>query len=101
MLGNPEFIYVPDTFHEIFVRVSRERRLYHLSMSHPRSPVDSRSLTVVLSESEWRALRAVEPDAVGWLQAQIRQRLDGAAPESKQAARPSAPKAGSWGEDLY
>ena len=31
--------------------------------------------TIVLPESEWQALRTAEPDAIGWLQAQIRQRL--------------------------
>jgi len=35
----------------------------------------TRTLTIVLPESEWQALRTAEPDAIGWLQAQIRQRL--------------------------
>ena len=35
----------------------------------------TRTLTLVLQESEWRALRDVEPDAVAWLQSQIRSRL--------------------------
>jgi hypothetical protein len=39
------------------------------------NPAYTRTLTLVLAESEWRALRDVEPDAVGWLQSQIRQRL--------------------------
>jgi hypothetical protein len=29
----------------------------------------------VLPESEWHALRNVEPDAIGWLQERIRERL--------------------------
>jgi hypothetical protein len=37
--------------------------------------VTTRTLTIVLPESEWQALRTVEPDAIAWLQAQIRQRL--------------------------
>ena len=37
--------------------------------------VTTRTLTIVLSESEWQALRTAEPDAIGWLEAQIRQRL--------------------------
>jgi len=37
--------------------------------------VTTRSLTIVLPEAEWQALRTAEPDAIGWLQAQIRQRL--------------------------
>ena len=35
----------------------------------------TRTLTLVLPESDWRALRAIEPDAVKWLQARIRERL--------------------------
>ena len=42
----------------------------------------TRSLTLVLSESEWRALRDAEPDAVGWLQRQIRNRLSSGKPSS-------------------
>ena len=35
----------------------------------------TRTLTLVLPESEWHALRNAEPDAVGWLQTQIKNRL--------------------------
>jgi hypothetical protein len=35
----------------------------------------TRTLTIVLPESEWHALRNVEPDAIGWLQERIRERL--------------------------
>ena len=43
------------------------------------TPVDqTRTLTLVLPESDWRALRDAEPDAIAWLQAQIRGRLSGA-----------------------
>ena len=35
----------------------------------------TRTLALVLPESDWRALREVEPDAVKWLQARIRERL--------------------------
>ena len=38
--------------------------------------LSTRTLTIVLPESEWQALRTAEPDAIGWLQAQIRRRLD-------------------------
>jgi hypothetical protein len=44
---------------------------------------ETRTLTVVLPESEWRALRDAEPDALGWLQRQIRNRLSSA--EAKAA----------------
>jgi hypothetical protein len=37
--------------------------------------VTTRTLTIVLPESEWQALRTAEPDAIAWLQAQIRRRL--------------------------
>jgi hypothetical protein len=40
-----------------------------------RTDIPTRTVTLVLSESEWRALREVEPDSVGWLQSQIRNRL--------------------------
>jgi hypothetical protein len=58
----------------------------------------TRTLTIVLPESEWQALRTAEPDAIGWLQAQIRQRLG----EKAGAARfnsPSGSTADSWTDD--
>jgi hypothetical protein len=45
--------------------------------------VVTRTLTIVLPESEWQALRTAEPDAIGWLQAQIRRRL-GDEPSKRQ-----------------
>jgi hypothetical protein len=45
--------------------------------------VTTRTLTIVLPESEWQALRTAEPDAIAWLQAQIRRRL-GDEPASKR-----------------
>lgn len=46
---------------------------------HPRMPIPehdtTRTLTLVLPESDWHALRALEPDAVQWLQSQVRDRL--------------------------
>ena len=53
--------------------------------------VSTRTLTIVLSESEWQALRTAEPDAIGWLQAQIRRRLG--EPASK------GPEESSWAND--
>ena len=51
---------------------------------------ETRTLTIVLPESEWRALRAQEPDAIGWLQAQIKRRLeDGSRPQSGQTPAPA------------
>jgi hypothetical protein len=36
---------------------------------------ETRTLTVVLNEADWRAFRAVEPDAVGWLHERIQERI--------------------------
>ena len=55
----------------------------------------------MLSESDWQALRAVEPDAVGWLKSQISQRLG---TDGRQEPKPSAPPetpASPWNDDLY
>jgi hypothetical protein len=55
----------------------------------------TRTLTIVLPESEWLALRTAEPDAIGWLQAQIRQRLgDQSAPQPRKEKT-------AWAEDEY
>jgi hypothetical protein len=60
----------------------------------------TRTLTIVLPESDWRALRAAEPDAVAWLQARIRERL---ASEAGSASYSASTAAGSdnWAEDEY
>ena len=62
----------------------------------------TRTLTIVLPESDWRALRAAEPDAVAWLQERIRERLAAPGSEAKSYATP-APAAGDsyWGDDEY
>ena len=49
---------------------------------------ETRTLTVVLPEADWRALRAAEPDAVGWIQQQIRTRLSTRAPQTGGQAGP-------------
>jgi hypothetical protein len=54
----------------------------------------TRTLTIVLPESDWQALRTAEPDAIGWLQKQIQQRLGS---ESKPEVRQSS----SWADDEY
>jgi hypothetical protein len=62
----------------------------------------TRTLTIVLPESDWRALRAAEPDAVAWLQARIRERLASSGTPSRAYAPPSANTTDSfWGEDEY
>jgi len=73
-------------------------------MTHLRSTANSRTLTVVLSESDWQAFRAIEPDAVGWLHARIRERLSASAPAEVNSANTlatAAPTAGAWGDDEY
>lgn len=66
------------------------------------SGAPTRTLTLVLAESDWRALRAAEPDAVAWLHTQIRERLASPSPESSPA-RYSPPTASTgeswWGND--
>jgi hypothetical protein len=61
----------------------------------PIETVETRTLTIVLPEAEWRALRAQEPDAIGWLQAQIKTRLEGASSQ-RAATGASSPQADSW-----
>jgi hypothetical protein len=70
-------------------------------MTHLRSNATSRTLTVVLSESDWQALRAVEPDAVGWLQERIRERLGSVTHDEKSAAPHRDPTPSGWDEDVF
>ncbi len=60
----------------------------------------TRTLTIVLPESEWQALRTAEPDAIGWLQAQIRQRL-GEKPGTQRFNSPGGSTADSYADDEY
>ena len=62
-------------------------------MFTPDAPQTTRTLTLVLPESEWRALREAEPDSVAWLQARIRERLAGSA----SAERPNT--SDTWSDD--
>ena len=57
----------------------------------------TRTLTLVLPEEDWKALRAAEPDAIGWLRAQIQNRLaEPAAPWSSRSNPASAGAGESW-----
>lgn len=60
----------------------------------------TRTLTIVLPEAEWQALRTAEPDAIGWLQAQIRQRLGEKSGAPRYGAA-SGSSAESWADDEY
>jgi hypothetical protein len=66
----------------------------------------TRSLTIVLPESEWHALRNVEPDAIGWLQERIRERIGTQAGPDDRQFEPSSRSTSStpdsyWGGDEY
>jgi hypothetical protein len=60
----------------------------------------TRTLTIVLPEADWRALRAAEPDAIGWLQERIRERLNSGAPAPRNG-RSAATAESWWGDDEY
>jgi hypothetical protein len=62
----------------------------------------TRTLTIVLPEADWHALRNVEPDAIGWLQERIRERL-GAQSEPSLRAEPASRSTPDsyWGGDEY
>jgi hypothetical protein len=58
-------------------------------------PTDTRTLTIVLPEADWQALRRAEPDAIAWLQAQIRERLAPPVPPSDAVVPVTSPA--NWG----
>jgi hypothetical protein len=60
-------------------------------------PAHTRTLTIVLPESDWQALRTAEPDAIGWLHARIRERLAAPGP----AAAPAGQADPWWVHDDY
>lgn len=78
--------------------MARLRMMAHMMTSDVR---DTRTLTLVLPESEWRALRAIEPDAVGWLQDRVRERLAHSAADVTES-RSAGPAPARWiGHDDY
>ena len=70
-------------------------------MTHIRSNATSRTLTVVLPESDWQALRAVEPDAVGWLHERIRERIGSEASDQQPASQAQSTSSEGWNQDQY
>jgi hypothetical protein len=73
---------------------------YDPSIMNPEAN-PTRTLTLVLPEADWKALREAEPDAIGWLRTQIQNRLaTSGTPWSSPAATPTAES--WWGnEDEY
>jgi hypothetical protein len=63
----------------------------------------TRTLTLVLPEADWKALRAAEPDAIGWLRAQIENRLAVPGAPWSRSTKASGTPAESWrgNEDEY
>jgi len=64
----------------------------------------TRTLTIELPESEWAALRSVEPDAIGWLQGRIRERLHASAGSEPTGRFEPSTRSSSdtyWGADEY
>ena len=68
-------------------RLSRDHTLGAMTKLDAREV--TRTLTIVLPEAEWHALRNVEPDAIGWLQQRIRERL-GSQSKSPLSLEPSS-----------
>ena len=76
---------------------------YDASIMNPESNL-TRTLTLVLPEADWKALRAAEPDAIGWLRTQIQNRLAarGANWSSNASPAPATTAESWWGnEDEY
>jgi hypothetical protein len=57
-----------------------------------------RVITLAISDADWKALRAVQPEPVDWLKRTIRDAIDQGAPGSRvdaAAERPAAKAAGA------
>jgi len=90
----------PHDAHAKFLGDRPQSGPYHRKMINAEgSP--TRTLTIVLPESDWRALRAAEPDAVAWLQARIRERLAIPGPHSDAYVPPVSTKETWLGDDEY
>jgi hypothetical protein len=101
--SNASAIYLMHRFHQKVMRDSGCPIFYHANMINGESN-PTRTLTLVLPEADWKALRAAEPDAIGWLRAQIQNRLAvPSAPWSSRSNPTSSTTAESWwgNEDEY
>jgi hypothetical protein len=81
-----------DVMRKFCARACRPKPIIRFMDLTEAAAVTTRTLTIVLPESEWQALRAVEPDAIGWLQAQIRRRLG-------DEPVPKRPQDDNWSDD--
>jgi hypothetical protein len=50
-----------------------------------------RVITLAISDADWKALRAVQPEPVDWLKRTIRDAIDQSAPVSRADAGPERP----------
>jgi hypothetical protein len=72
----------------------------HTLTSMTKLDAKTRTLTIELPESEWQALRNVEPDAIGWLQERIRERL-GSQSESTHRFEPASKPMSSMTDSYF
>ena len=77
---------------------SYDPRMQETTLAYPTGIAETRAMTLVLSESEWRALKAIEPDAIGWLQRQISNRI---ATQGERSVRAAAQPADVSQNDEY
>jgi len=85
------------------MRDTSRRLSYDANIMNPESNL-TRTLTLVLPEADWKALREAEPDAIGWLRTQIQNRLAARGANWSSSASPApATTAESWwgNEDEY
>ena len=88
---------IPHGTHAKLMHDTRRSAPYHAAMMTMDSR-STRTLTLVIQESDWHALRAAEPDAIGWLHSCIRERLasSAGAEVASRYSPPSAITADSW-----
>ena len=55
---------------------STEAADYIVQPTTEEIPASTRVIAVVLTEEEWRAFRAIEPEPLAWIQQQIRTRVE-------------------------
>src|SRR5262245_10177222 len=87
-------------FHQKLMRDRWSPVFYDASIMNAESKL-TRTLTLVLPEADWKALREAEPDAIGWLRAQIQNRLatQGGAWTSNASPAPATTAESWWGNE--